>query len=149
MYNVEKYGRVRRAVLRDGMSHSEASRVFGVDRGTVLKMTQFSEPPGYRLSKQRPRSQMDAHADFVDAILLKDRDEPKKQRHTIQRIFERLRDERKFAGGYTTVRDYVRPRRQHLLEAFVPLVHPAVTRRQTSVRRLCFWLVLSKRSGSL
>ncbi len=27
-------------------------------------------------------------------------------------------------GGYTTVRDYVCPRRQHLKEAFVPLVHP-------------------------
>lgn len=124
MYNVEKYGRVRRAVLRDGMSHSEASRVFGVDRGTVLKMTQFSEPPGYRLSKQRPRSQMDAHADFVDAILLKDRDEPKKQRHTIKRIYERLCEERSFKGGYTTVRDYVRPRRQALKESFVPLAHP-------------------------
>lgn len=33
--------------------------------------------------------------------------------------------ERKFAGGYTTVRDYMRPRRQHLKEAFVLLVHPA------------------------
>ena len=110
MYDVEKYGRVRRAVLRDGMSRSEAARVFGLDRGTVSKMTQFSEPPGYRLSKQRPRSQMDAHADFVEAILLKDRDEPKKQRHTIKRIYERLCEERGFKGGYTTVRDYVRPR---------------------------------------
>jgi len=42
MYNVEKYVRVRRAVLRDGMSHSEAARVFGVDRGTISKMMQFT-----------------------------------------------------------------------------------------------------------
>ena len=68
MHKLEKYGKVRRAVLRDGMSKSKAARVFGVDRGTVSKMTQFSEPPGYRLSKQRRRYQMDAHANFVDEI---------------------------------------------------------------------------------
>ena len=124
MHKLEKYGKVRRAVLRDGMSKSKAARVFGVDRGTVSKMTQFSEPPGYRLSKQRPRHQMDAHANFVDEILLKDKDEPKKQRHTIKRIYERLCEERGFTGGYTTVRDYVRPRRQALKESFVPLAHP-------------------------
>ncbi len=39
-------------------------------------------------------------------------------------MFERLRDERGFDGGYTTVRDYVRPRRLALKEVFVPLVHP-------------------------
>ena len=32
-------------------------------------------------------------------------------------------DEKDFEGGYTTVRDYVRPRRQHLKEAYVPLSH--------------------------
>ncbi len=87
-------------------------------------MLEYSEPPGYRLSNPRPRRQMDAHAAFVDQILISDRDAPRKQRHTVRRIFERLRDERGFTGGYTTVRDYVRPRRQALKEAFVPLAHP-------------------------
>ncbi len=125
MYGLEIYRRVRHAVLREGMSEREAAITFGVDRGTISKMTAFSEPPGYRLKAGRPRSRMDEHADFVDQILIKDQDAPKKQRHTIKRIFERLQVERKFAGGYTTVRDYVRPRRQHLKEAFVPLLHPA------------------------
>lgn len=70
MYDVEVYGRVRGAVLRDGMSKSEAARVFGLDRGTITKMTQFSEPPGYRLSKQRPRSQMN-RPEFVGDHQLK------------------------------------------------------------------------------
>lgn len=125
MYGLEIYHRVRRAVLRDGMSERAAAAAFGVDRGTISKMLMFSEPPGYRLTSRRPRSRMDEHADFVDQILITDRDVPKKQRHTIKRIFERLRDERGFEGGYTTVRDHVRPRRQHLKEAFVPLTHPA------------------------
>jgi hypothetical protein len=36
-----------------------------------------------------------------------DRRVHKKQRHTAHRIFERLRDERGFTGGYTIVREYV------------------------------------------
>ncbi len=82
-------------------------------------MLRFSERPGYRRTSQRPRSRMDAHADFIDQILISDREVPKKRRHTVRRIFERLRDERGFEGGYTAVRDHVRPRRQHLKEAFV------------------------------
>ena len=49
---------------------------------------------------------------------------PRKQRHTAHRIFERLRDEHGFTGGYTIVKDYVRSRRQSTREAFVPLQHP-------------------------
>ena len=44
---------------------------------------------------------------WIDALLDADRGEHKKQRHTAQRIFERLRDERGFSGGYTIVREYV------------------------------------------
>ena len=36
-----------------------------------------------------------------------------------------MHEERGFDGGYTTVRDYVHPRRLSLKEAFVPLSHPA------------------------
>jgi transposase len=48
---------------------------------------------------------------------------PRKQRHTAKRIFERLRDEHGFEGGYTIVKDYVRERRLRLREIFVPLSH--------------------------
>ena len=124
MYGVELYSKVRMAVLRDGMSRREAARRFGIDRGTVSKMAGHSVPPGYRQDRPRARPKLDAHADFIDEILKTDPTAPKKQRHTILRIFERLRDERGFDGGYTTVRDYVRPRRLALKEVFVPLTHP-------------------------
>ena len=48
---------------------------------------------------------------------------PRKQRHTAKRIFERLRDEYGFDGGYTTVKDYVRENRRQTREMFVPLSH--------------------------
>ena len=47
-----------------------------------------------------------------------------KQRHTAKRIFERLRDEHAFAGGYTVVKDHVRLCRARGRETFVPLAHP-------------------------
>jgi transposase len=125
MYGLELYSKVRMAVLRDGVSHRETARRFGIDRGTVSKIVGHSVPPGYRRSQPRVRPRLDAHAAFIDEVLKADLSEPKKQRHTILRLFERLRDERGFDGGYTTVRDYVRPRRLALKEAFAPLVHPA------------------------
>ena len=61
---------------------------------------------------------------MIDAILEWDRTAPVKQRHTGKRIFERLRDEHGFAGGYTVVKDYVRICRARGRETFVPLAHP-------------------------
>ena len=60
----------------------------------------------------------------IDRILEDDLRLPKKQRHTAKRIFERLRDEYGFGGGYTTVKDYVREHRRRSREMFVPLSHP-------------------------
>lgn len=59
-----------------------------------------------------------------DTILDADRTAPVKQRHTAKRIFERLRDEHGFAGGYTVMKDYVRLCRARGRETFVPLAHP-------------------------
>jgi transposase len=87
MYGLEIYYRVRRAVRIDGMSERVAAIAFGIGRGTVSKMLEFSEPPGYQLRATRLRSRMDKHAAFVDQILIDDQDKPKKQRHTVQRIF--------------------------------------------------------------
>ena len=46
MYHVETYLRVRRAVMVDGMSIREASRVFGLHRDTVRKRVAYSVPLG-------------------------------------------------------------------------------------------------------
>lgn len=124
MYAVDLYGRVRIAVLRQGISRREAAQRFGIDRGTVAKMLAHSEPPGYRRVGEPHRPKLNAHTGFIDQILQDDLHVSKKQQHTIQRIYDRLCEERGFDGGYTTVRDYVHPRRLSLKEAFVPLAHP-------------------------
>ena len=126
MYGVELYAAVRLAVVDEGLSHHEAGRRFGIDRRTVKKMLSYAAPPGYRRTKPVRRPKLDGFTGIVDAILEADTDPdvPRKQRHSAHRIFERLRDEHGFSGGYTIVKDYVRSRRQSTREAFVPLHHP-------------------------
>ena len=88
MYGVELYRDVRLAVVDEGLSHREAVRRFGIDRRTVKKMLSYSAPPGYRRSKPAPRPKLAAFTDIIDAIVAADRDVPRKQRHTAQRIFD-------------------------------------------------------------
>ena len=124
MKPVELYARVRHACHVEGLSQREAARRFGIDPKTVAKMLRHAVPPGYRRSKPPVRPKLDAFTAAIDAILEADRSAPPKQRHTAQRIHDRLRAEHGFAGGYTIVKDYVRERRQRTREVFVPLAHP-------------------------
>ena len=97
--------------------------MFGLDRKTVRKMLAFSVPPGYRRAGRPRRPKLDPFTGIIDRIVEEDRSSPAKQRHTAKRIFERLRDEHGFTGGYTIVKDYVRERGVRSREMFVPLVH--------------------------
>jgi transposase len=124
MFAVEVYAAVRRFVFIEGNSRREAARVFGLSRETVLKMCRFSLPPGYTRTAPVAKPKQGALLPVIDAILDGDRSAPVKQRHTAKRIFERLRDEHGFAGGYTVVKDHVRLCRARGQETFVPLAHP-------------------------
>jgi transposase len=124
VFVVEVYAAVRQFVFVEGGSRREAARVFGLNRETIAKICRFSVPPGYRREQPPARPKLDPLVPVIDAILASDREAPVKQRHTAQRIFERLRDEHGYTGGYTVVKDYVRPARLRLREAFVPLSHP-------------------------
>jgi len=120
---VDLYRRVRLACHAGGLSQREASRQFGVSRSTVAKILQFSEPPGYRRTIAVKRPRLDGFTGIIDGILEADKQVHSKQRHTAKRIFERLREEHDFKGGYTTIKDYVRASRRTHKEVFVPLSH--------------------------
>ena len=124
MYSVGVYLRVRRAVMVEGMSIREASRVFGLHRDTVRKMLAYSVPSGYRRKIPPHRPKLEPFTGVIDRILDGDQRAPRKQRHAAKRIFERLRDEYGFDYGYTIVKDYVREHRRQTREMFVPLSHP-------------------------
>jgi transposase len=109
----------------DGLSEREAARQFGISRETVRKMLRYSVPPGYNRQQPIRRPKLGAWIGIIDQILEDDKARPAKQRHSAKRVFERLRDEYAFPGGYTIVKDYVRQRKLSQREMFVPLAHPA------------------------
>ncbi len=121
---MELYARVRRAVIVEKMSERDVARQFGLARETVRKMLRYSVPPGYRRQQPVRRPKLGAWIGAIDQILEADKAEGKKQRHSAKRIFERLRAEHGYTGGYTIVKDYVRLRKLSQREMFVPLEHP-------------------------
>lgn len=123
MFQVEIYGRVRRAVRVEGRSQRAVAREFGLSRETVRKMLQYAVPPGYQRQQPIRRPKLGPWIGVIDAILDDDKQRPAKQRHTAKRIFDRLREEHQFTGGYTIVKDYVRSAELRTREMFVPLTH--------------------------
>jgi transposase len=125
MFRVEIYGRVRRAVLVEGRSQREVAREFGISRKTIQKMLRYAVPPGYQRQQPVKRPKLGPWLGVIDAMQEEDQRRPAKQRHTAKRIFERLKEEHGFTGGYTIVKDYVRTATLRGREMFVPLTHPA------------------------
>ena len=74
-------------------------------------------------SRRRPK--LDAFVGVIDAIVEEDKTRPSKQRHTAKRVWERLKEEHQFTGGYTIVKNYLRSAAERSREMFVRLVHPA------------------------
>lgn len=123
IYTVELYLRVRLAVS-EGMSRRQAAKHFNISRDSVAKMLSFSTPPGYQRRSPIRRPKLDAFVSTIEHWLDEDIKVPRKQRHTAKRVFDRLRDECGFTGGYTIIKDYMRKRDQRHQEVFVPLSHP-------------------------
>ena len=123
IFTVEIYLRVRRSYYQDGLSRREIARQFGIRRDSVRKILTYSEPPGYRRTAPVCRPKLDPFTDQIDQWLLDDKSRHRKQRHTAKRVFDRLRDECGFTGGYTIVKDYIREQKRGGQEMFVPLSH--------------------------
>ena len=119
---MELYRKVRIA-CRDGMSGRAAALHFGISRESVRKMLSFSVPPGYRRKAEIRRPKLDGFTEIIDQWLRDDIGQHRKQRHTARRVFDRLRTEHGFVGGYTIVKDYMREHRRRGREMFVPLAH--------------------------
>lgn len=64
----------------------------------------------------------------IDEWLEGDRKIPRKQRHTVKRIYDRLRDEKGFRGSYSSVKKYVRKKKYVMKaasEGYLPLAQPS------------------------
>jgi len=114
---------IRRRVLVGGESKRQIIKETGIHWETLQKVLTHSEPPGYRLKFPRNKPKIGPYMDRIYQILEEDKGVNKKQRHTAKRIFERLRDEECYTGGYTQVKEAVRQARLHKQEVFMPLIH--------------------------
>ena len=121
---MEFWKEVRRQVLTNELSQRAAMKKYGLGWHTLEKILAHAEPLGYRQSKARPKRKLEPFLPIIHQILADDRQAPKKQRHTAQRIFERLRDEHGFQGGKTAVKDAVRAGKPPHQEVFLPVSHP-------------------------
>ncbi|WP_326743192.1 IS21 family transposase [Streptomyces sp. NBC_01768] len=129
MSKVELYAAIRRD-HRGGMSMRELERKHGVTWRTVRKALDSSWPEPRK--KLPPRATtLDPYKAVIDEILRADLDAPRKQRHTVTRIFHRLVEEHGADVSYGVVRYYVASRKPEILvesgkaplEAFVPQTH--------------------------
>jgi transposase len=120
---MENWAEIRRRVLVDGQSKRSVCREFDIHWDTLQKILGHPQPPGYRRSVPRPRPKLETFLPVVHQILKDDAKAPRKQRHTAQRIFERLRDEHGYEGKLTIVKQAVAVYRRSHAEVFVPLAH--------------------------
>jgi len=126
MLTVDQYELIRRKYFKDKMSQRAIAAELGHSRKTVAKAIQHAIPPGYRLSEARAKPVIEPVRHMIDVWLEQDKRERRKQRHTAQRIYERLRDEYDFKGHPSTVRAYVASVKGHRSgdsggEVFAPL----------------------------
>jgi len=121
MLTVDQYELIRRKHLKDGMSQRAVAQELGHSRKTVAKAIANAIPPAYQLSQPRAKPVIGPVQHLIDAWLEQDRGERRKQRHTAQRIYERLRDDYQFKGHASTVRAYVASVKPHGREVFMPL----------------------------
>ncbi len=104
---MDQYELIRTAHRVYGRNISELARMTGHSRNTVKKAIR-GEPWGYQERQHQPFPVLGHYLETIDGWLKADKDQPKKQRHTARRIYNRLVDERGYTGGESTVRNYVR-----------------------------------------
>src|SRR6516165_10189147 len=121
---MEIWAEVRRRVLAGELSKREACREYRLHWDTLTKILTHEEPPGYRQQQPRAKPTLGPFLPIIHQILEDDRQAPRKQRHTAERIFQRLRDEHGYRGCASIVRAAVADWKKTRAEVFVPLAHP-------------------------
>ena len=127
---VELYAAIRRDA-RAGMSGRAIEKKYRVGRRTIVKALSSAWPEPRKQLPPRA-SRLDPFKPVIDEILKADLDAPRKQRHTITRIWHRLIGEHGMAGGVVSRGPGLRGRaeaadqgggRPRPAEVFVPQSH--------------------------
>jgi len=124
MLVVETIGRIRREHLVKGKSIKEIVRALKVSRNTVRKILRSGATSLEYQRLVQPRPKLGAWHDDLSRMLLANEGKPARERLTLIRIFEELR-ELGYEGSYDAVRRYAKKWRAErgaaTAEAYVPL----------------------------
>ena len=127
MIKVDQYEYIRIANRVYGKKIREITRETGHSRNTVKKVLK-NEYIGYSSRENQPFPSLGPYLGTIDNWLVSDKDNPKKQRHTGTRIYNRLKNEKDYQGAISTVLRYVRIARQKIgisaRKVFIPLDPP-------------------------
>jgi len=142
MIKMAQFEHIRKLYHLEGLSIREISKLTGHHRDTIAKYvySDATEPPKYTLTKPREHPVLGEYIPIIKEILATDQSRHRKQRHTGRRIYERLRDEYNYPGGYTTVTDYVRTVRRKPKEGFLPLAFELGAHAEVDWLEARFWL---------
>ena len=118
MLVVETIAKIRRAHLVQGKSIKAICRELGVSRKVVRKVLR-SEATEFRYEREdQPLPRIGPWQGELDELLVTNAARPSRERLTLIRIFEALR-EHGYEGGYDAVRRYARGWERGLISASV------------------------------
>lgn len=119
---MQDYDEIRRR-YNSGESQRYIAKTLGISRNTVKKYCEGNAVPWERKTPERVSTVLTKDTvNFIQNCLEEDANERlKKQNHTAKRIYDRLVEEKGFAGGESTVRAKVNELKAKMPKAFIPL----------------------------
>jgi transposase len=127
MLTVDQYEYIRIAYRVYGKTIRKIAKETGHSRNTVKKVLN-NEQIEYTARQNQAYPSIGLYLPTIDKWLKDDKDQPKKQRHTGTRIYNRLKHEKDYQGSISTVLRYVKIARQRIgissRQVFIPLDPP-------------------------
>jgi len=113
----------------EGKSLREIARITEKDFRTVQKYAYRNNwsPPLEAELNPEDFPVLGSYIPVISEWLEHDGREPRKQRHTVKRMYDRLQKEYGFTGSYSSLRRYVKRKKEQMKkyrESFLPLAHP-------------------------
>ncbi len=115
--DIQRWKQIRLEALRGEISKRQILRREGIHWETLQKILAYPEPPGYRMTRARPKPKIGPYLMQIARIIESDQALPRKQRHTAMAIY-RLIKEMGYQGEYTQVKEAVRNVKRGKLELF-------------------------------
>ncbi len=108
--------------LVEGLSQRAIARQLGISRNTVRRYCRGEHVPWERKPSARQASVITPEViELIKSCFAEDVSNPKGQKHTAERVYTRLCNEKAFTGGASTVRRAVQVLRNKIPKVYVPL----------------------------